>query len=193
MSFTLTLGSVAPDFNLPATDGKQHSLDSFSGYRYLVIFFTCNHCPYVLGSDETTRQTAEKFTPLGVAFAAINSNSENTYREDDFEHMVKRMEQYRFPWVYMHDKSQDIAKKYGALRTPHFFVFNEDRKLVYTGRAVDNPRDASRSVTNDLDRVLTELTEGKEISIKLTNPVGCNVKWEGMDKHWMPAEAKDLV
>lgn len=193
MSFTLTLGSIAPDFNLPATDGKQHSLDSFSGYRYLVIFFTCNHCPYVLGSDETTRQTAEKFTPLGVAFAAINSNSENTYREDDFEHMVKRMEQYRFPWVYMHDKSQDIAKKYGALRTPHFFVFNEDRKLVYTGRAVDNPRDASRSVTNDLDRVLTELTEGKEISIKLTNPVGCNVKWEGMDKHWMPAEAKDLV
>jgi hypothetical protein len=128
-----------------------------------------------------------------VDFVAINANSANTYREDDFEHMVSRMNQYGFPWIYLHDETQDVARKYGALRTPHFYVFDEVRRLVYTGRGVDNPKDASRSTVNDLDRVLNELTSGKEISIKLTNPIGCNVKWEGMDRHWMPANAKDLA
>jgi hypothetical protein len=158
-----------------------------------VIFFTCNHCPYVIGSDEVTRQTALKFIPGGTGFVAINSNSPNTYHEDDFDHMVKRMDQYRFPWLYLHDDTQDIALKYGALRTPHFFVFNNDRKLVYTGRGLDNPRDGSRSKINDLERVLDELTNGKEVSIQITNPIGCNIKWEGKDPHWMPKEAIDLI
>ncbi|HJZ40827.1 MAG TPA: thioredoxin family protein [Bacteroidales bacterium] len=193
MDFTLKIGSQAPSFSLKATDGKTNSLPDFSDSRFLVLFFTCNHCPYVLGSDEVTRSTAMKYEPLGVRFVAINSNSANTYREDDFEHMVQRMKQYKFPWLYLHDESQEIAKIYGALRTPHFFVFDENRRLVYTGRGVDNPREASRSTVNDLDRALEELTQGREISIKLTNPIGCNVKWEGMDRHWMPAEARDLV
>jgi peroxiredoxin len=193
MAFTLTIGSKAPDFTLKATDGKLYSLSDFSSDKFLVVFFTCNHCPYVLGSDETTRSTAEKYSHYGVKFVAINSNSPNTYREDDYEHMVKRMQQYRFPWVYLCDETQDTARKYGALRTPHFYVFNGSRELVYTGRGVDNPREASKSTVNDLDRVLDELTHGKKISIPLTNPVGCNIKWEGMDRHWMPAEASDLV
>lgn len=193
MNFTLNIGAKAPDFRLKATDGKFYKLDDFKRNAYLVVFFTCNHCPYVLGSDETTRQTALKYKPMDVGFVAVNSNSPNTYREDDYEHMVKRMQQYSFPWIYLHDETQETAMKYGALRTPHFFVFDQERKLVYTGRGVDNPRDASRSTVNDLDRVLGELTGGKEISIRLTNPIGCNVKWEGMDRHWMPAEAKDLV
>jgi len=193
MSYTLEINSKAPDFKLKATDGNTYSLSDFQRDKYLVIFFTCNHCPYVLGSDENTRQTAMKYGPKGVRFVGINSNSSNTYREDDFEHMVMRMEQYAFPWIYLHDETQEIARKYGALRTPHFFVFNEDRKLVYTGRALDNPRDASRSTEHDLDRVLDELVSGQEISVKLTNPIGCTIKWEGMDSHWMPSEAKDLV
>jgi peroxiredoxin len=193
MSFTLQIAQNAPDFRLKGTDGKLYELKSFSNYKYLVVFFTCNHCPYVLGSDEITRQTAEKFNPPGVGFVAINSNSANTYREDDFEHMIRRMQQYRFPWAYLHDESQETAIKYGALRTPHFFVFDKERKLVYTGRALDNPREAARSTVNDLDRVLTELTGGREISVKLTNPIGCTIKWEGKDKHWMPEEARDLV
>lgn len=82
---------------------------------------------------------------------------------------------------------------YGALKTPHFYVFDQNRELVYTGRGVDSPRDTSRVTVNDLDRVLDELTSGKEISIKVTNPIGCNVKWEGREKHWMPADACDLV
>ena len=193
MAYTLQIKEKAPDFSLPSTDGRNYRLSDFDQYKFLVVFFTCNHCPYVLGSDEITRQVADKYAAEGVKFVAINSNSANTYAEDDFRHMVKRMEQYKFPWIYLHDESQDIARKYGALRTPHFFVFNEKRGLVYTGRGVDSPRDSSKITVNDIDRVLSELIQEKEISITITNPIGCTIKWEGMDSHWMPKEAVDLV
>jgi peroxiredoxin len=193
MSFTLDIGSKAFDFKLPATDGSTYSLKDFDKFPFLVIFFTCNHCPYVIGSDEVTRKTAMEFESKGVKFVAINSNSSNTYESDDFPHMVERMKEHNFPWVYLHDSSQDIAMAYGALRTPHFYLFNQDRILVYTGRGNDSPRDTSRMNVNDLEKALTELTSGKEISVKKTNPIGCNVKWDGKDKHWMPADACDLV
>ncbi|KGO35196.1 MAG: thioredoxin family protein [Desulfoprunum sp.] len=193
MPFTLPLGSSPPDFSLLATDGTTCSLASFADARVLVVFFTCNHCPYVLGSDETTRETAEKFAARGVGFVAINSNSKNTYIEDDFAHMVARMAEQRFPWKYLYDETQAVALAYGALRTPHFFVFDDGRKLVYSGRGVDNPRDVGRMTVNDLDRVLEEVTSGRPVSISLTNPIGCNIKWEGKDRHWMPPDACDLV
>jgi len=193
MAFTLQPGQKAIDFKLPSTEGKEYSLADFDKYQYLVLFFTCNHCPYVIGSDEITRETANKFLGRGVGFVGINSNSENTYAEDSFSHMVKRMKKLIFPWVYLYDKTQEIAKFYGALRTPHFYVFDKERKLVYTGRGVDNPRDTSRMTINNLDIVLEELTTGKPISEPVTNPIGCNVKWEGKDAHWMPADACDLV
>ncbi len=193
MSFTLEIGQKAIDFNLPATDGKSYTLESFKNAKYLVVFFTCNHCPYVVGSEEITRATAEKFVPQGVQFVGINSNSKNTNTTDDFPHMVERMKEYNFPWKYLYDESQDVAEAYGALRTPHFYVFDEDRKLVYTGRGVDNPRDVSKMTVNDLERALDELTSGKKVSVPLTNPIGCNVKWEGKDAHWMPVDACDLV
>lgn len=193
MSFTLQPGGKIIDFDLPSTDGKRYKVSDFEKYKYLVIFFTCNHCPYVIGSDEVTRTTAEKYSKKGVGFVAINSNSENTYPEDSFENMVKRMEKHKFPWVYLHDKDQSVARKYGALRTPHFYVFDENMKLVYTGRGVDSPRDTSRMMVNDLDRTLDELTSGMQVSVPVTNPIGCNVKWDGKDAHWMPPEACDLV
>lgn len=193
MAFTLQLGETAPDFYLPATNGNSYRLSDFDDAQVLVIFFTCNHCPYVLGSDEVTRRTAEKFSSRGVKFVAINSNSKSTYPEDDFPHMVARMQEHRFPWLYLYDEPQDVARAYGALRTPHFFVFGKDRKLVYTGRGVDNPRDASKMKVNDLARALDEHLADNPISVPVTNPIGCNVKWEGMDEHWMPAEACDLV
>ena len=192
MAFTLQIGEKAPDFALPATDGKTYSLADFTD-ETLVIFFTCNHCPFVTGSDEVTRQTAEKFAPQGVRFVGINSNSKNTYPEDDFEHMVARMQEHQFPWVYLRDESQEVALAYGGLRTPHFYVFDSDRKLVYTGRGVDNPRDASKMTVNDLENALTEHLAGKPITTPLTNPIGCNVKWDGKDAHWMPEEACSLV
>ncbi len=193
MAFTLQPGDKAIDFDLPATDGKKYTLSDFDKYKYLVLFFTCNHCPYVIGSDEVTRNTALKYLSKGVMFAGINSNSENTYPEDSFPNMVARMNKYNFPWPYLYDKEQDIAWKYGALRTPHFFVFDETRTLVYTGRGVDSPRDVSRMTINNLDAALEELTGGKPVSVPLTNPVGCNIKWEGKDAHWMPPDACDLV
>jgi peroxiredoxin len=193
MAFTLQIGETAPDFELPATNGKTYRLSDLGEAKVLVVFFTCNHCPYVTGSDEITRQTAEKFAPQGVRFVGINANSKNTYPEDDFDHMVKRMKEFRFPWVYLRDKSQDVARAYGALRTPHFYVFDQERKLVYTGRGVDNPRETSKMTVNDLERALQEHLAGKPVRVPLTNPIGCNVKWDGMDEHWMPAEACDLV
>jgi peroxiredoxin len=193
MAFTLQPGQKAIDFRLPSTEGKDYKLSDFDKFKYLVIFFTCNHCPYVIGSDELTRATAEKYRSRGVGFAGINSNSEKTYEEDSFPNMVKRMEKNKFPWVYLYDQSQEIAKAYGALRTPHFYVFDEERKLVYTGRGADNPRDSTRMTVNNLDIVLDELTSGKSISVDLINPIGCNIKWDGKDAHWMPPDACDLV
>ncbi len=191
--FTLTLGAKAIDFHLKATDGKTYSLKNFEHVKVLVIFFTCNHCPYVINSDEVTRKTVEKFQPRSVAFVGINSNSKNTYPEDSYEKMVERMDKYRFPWVYLYDETQQIAKKYGALRTPHFFVFDETRHLIYCGRGVDTPRHPDKITRNDLAVALTEHLEHKPIATPLTNPIGCNVKWEGKDPHWMPPEACDLV
>ncbi|TET81964.1 MAG: thioredoxin family protein [Anaerolineales bacterium] len=193
MAFTLQIGEKAPDFELPATDGKTYRLSDFDDAPVLVIFFTCNHCPYVIGSDEVTRQTAEQFIPQGVKFVGINSNSSNTYPEDSFEHMVERIQTHQFPWLYLRDKPQEVALAYGALRTPHFYIFDRDRKLVYTGRGVDNPIETSKMTVNDLERALREHLAGESVSIPYTNPIGCNVKWDGKDAHWMPPEACDLV
>ena len=193
MKFTQSLGSEAPDFSLPATDGNTYSLKDCADAKILVIFFTCNHCPCVVGSDELTRQTGEKFAPKGVKFVGINSYSQNTQPTDSFEHMVKRMEEYNFPWLYLHDQTQDIARAYGALRTPHFFIFDKERKLVYTGRSVDNPQDSSKVTVNDLENSLEEILASKQITTPTTNPIGCNVKWDGEDAHWMPPDACDLI
>ncbi len=193
MKFTLAIGDSAPDFKLPATDGKTYQLSDFKEAKALVLFFTCNHCPYVTGSDEVTRKTAEKFAAQGVHFVGINANSKNTYPEDDFPHMVRRMKEMHFPWTYLHDEAQTVALAYGALRTPHFYVFDQNRKLVYTGRGLDNPRHAERSTRNDLQHALEEHLAGHAVKIPLTNPIGCNVKWDGKEEHWMPADACDLV
>jgi len=193
MAFTLQIGDKAPDFKLPATDNETYQLSDFDDANTLVIFFTCNHCPYVIGSNEVTRKTAERFISQGVKFVGINSNSANTHPNDDFQHMVEQMNEEKFPWLYLRDESQEVALAYGGLRTPHFYVFDQDRKLVYTGRGVDSPSDASEITVNDLENALDEHVMGKPVSTPLTNPIGCNVKWDGKDAHWMPAEACNLV
>ena len=193
MAFTLDIGSSAPAFSLSATDGNTYALEDFGDAKVLVLFFTCNHCPYVIGSDENTRAVAERFAGRDVKFVAINSNSKNTYAEDDFDHMVARMEEFEFPWLYLYDESQSIAEAYGALVTPHFFVFDKTRRLVYTGRAINNPRAWEQSTTHELVDALGEVLKGNPVSVPVTNPMGCNVKWDGRERHWMPPEACDLV
>lgn len=177
MANTLRIGEKAPSFELPATDGNTYKLEDLND-KYLVVFFTCNHCPYVIGSDEVTRKTAEAFAGRGVRFVGINSNSPVSHPSDSFDNMVKRMEQYSFPWLYLYDRSQEVASAYGAQRTPEFFVFNEERELVYTGRGTDSPRDASMITANNLEDALDELTKGKAVSLAQTDSIGCTIKWE---------------
>lgn len=191
--FTLELGSEAPDFLLLGTDGKNYSLRDFKEAKLLVIFFTCNHCPYVLASDLSTSKIANRFKNDGVVFVGINSNSDKTKPLDSFDHMVERMGQNQFPWIYLRDDTQVTALKYGALRTPHFYVFNEDRHLIYTGRALDNPKNPDLAKSHDLENALQEYLEGKQITHPITNPIGCNIKWEGKEASWMPPEACDLI
>ena len=191
MAFTLAIGERAPDFILLSSDGKTYSLSDFTE-ETLVIFFTCNHCPYVTGSDEITRKTVEQFASQGVGFVGINANSPNIYHEDAYEFMVTRMAEHKFPWTYLHDATQSIALAYGALRTPHFYVFNQSRHLVYTGRAIDTPKTGDSATAFDLDNALVEPVAGKTITTPITNPLGCNVKWDGKDTHWLPADACDL-
>jgi peroxiredoxin len=193
MAFTLSIGDKAPNFSLPATDGNTYGLNDFADAQALVVFFTCNHCPFVLGSDEVTRQTAKRFAPQGVRFVGINANTLETHPEDSFPLMVERMNAQKFPWTYLRDESQSTARAYGALRTPHFYVFDANRRLVYTGRGVDTPRDTTKMTVNNLEMAIEEHLAGKPVSIPLTNPIGCNVKWKGEEEHWMPAEACDLA
>jgi len=193
MAYTLRIGDKAPSFtNILATDGKKYSLGSINLKAFTVIFFTCNHCPYVTGSDELTRKLANQFSDK-VSFIGINSNSANTYPEDAYDRMKDRMEQHSFPWLYLHDCSQSLATAYGALKTPHFYLFNEDLLLVYNGRSVDTPRDTSKRTTNDLQDAIRQAISGNNIDVQVTNPIGCNIKWEGKPSHWMPVEACDLV
>jgi len=155
MKFTLPLGAKAPYFKLPATDGNLYSLDDFSDCIGLVVSFSCNHCPCVIGSDEVTRKTANKFMKKGIGFIVINSNNTDTHEDDSFDHMVERMKEKKFPWKYLRDENQDVAKAYGALRTPHFYIFNKERELIYTGRGVDNPYEEDKIQTNDLENALS--------------------------------------
>jgi len=192
MSFTLPLGAQAPDFTLPATDGKSYSLKDFGG-QILVIVFSCNHCPYVIGNEDRMIQFDNDYSPKGVDFVAINSNSKNTYADDSFEDMVLRVQDKGFNFKYLHDESQEVALAYGALRTPHFYVFDAERKLRYTGRMDDNPRNPGLETTHELRDAIEDLLAGREVAVPLTNPIGCNVKWDGKERHWMPADACDLV
>ena len=193
MAFTLPLGQPAPDFSLPGVDGKQYSLADFADAKILIVVFSCNHCPYVVGSQERMKKLVRDYRPKGVAMVAINSNETDNHPTDDFEHMVQTARKEDLPYPYLRDESQSVAKAYGALRTPHFYVFDLQRKLRYTGRMDDNPRQPGKETTHELTDALDALLAGKEPPVALTNPIGCNVKWKGQAEHWMPPEACDLV
>ena len=193
MAFTLQLGQKAPDFKLPGTDGRDWTLRDVADAKVLIINFTCNHCPFVTGSQERVDALHAAYAPKGVAMIAINSNETVNHPDDSFDHMVDRAKKLELAYPYVRDESQDVARAYGALRTPHFYVFDAERKLRYTGRMDDNPRDASKASTHELRDALDDLLAGREVGTPLTNPIGCNVKWKDQDAHWMPAEACDLV
>jgi peroxiredoxin len=193
MAFTLQLGHQAPDFHLPGVDGKTHSLASFANSKLLVVAFTCNHCPYVIGSEDRLNRFYADYAPKGVAMVAINSNETEGHPTDSFDHMVTRAREKGFQFTYVRDDSQQVALAYGALRTPHFYVFDQERKLRYTGRMDDNPRNPGKETTHELRDAVDALLAGRQPAVPLTNPIGCNVKWKDHERHWMPPEACDLV
>jgi peroxiredoxin len=193
MAFTLPIGSAAPDFKLPGTEGRTYSLADFQKAKLLIVVFSCNHCPFVVGSEARMKKLLADYAPRGVRMVAINSNETQNHPTDSFEHMKQRVQQEKLPWPYLRDESQDVARAYGALRTPHFYVFDAGRKLRYTGRLDDNPREAAKATTHELRDALDALLAGKPLAVAVTNPIGCNVKWQGQEEHWMPAEACDLV
>jgi len=193
MAFTLELGQTAPDFDLPGVDGSNHSLASFADAKILIVVFSCNHCPFVIGSEDRMNELYADYAPQGVAMVAINSNETAGHPTDSFDHMVERAKEKGFRFPYVRDESQQVALAYGALRTPHFYVFDAERRLRYTGRMDDNPRQAGEETTRELRDALDALLIGDEPPVALTNPIGCNVKWKDQDAHWMPPEACDLV
>ena len=193
MAFTLDLGMTAPDFDLPGVDGKSYSLASFAGARALTVVFACNHCPHVIGTEERMQQFYADFRDQGMAMVSINSNETDSHPTDSFEHMRQRAGEKGFEFPYVRDESQAVALAYGALRTPHFYLFDGDRMLRYTGRMDDNTLDAARATTRELRAAVEALLAGREVPTPLTNPIGCNVKWKNRDNHWMPPEACDLV
>ncbi|MHC4563933.1 MAG: thioredoxin family protein [Planctomycetota bacterium] len=193
MAFTLQLGEMAPRFSLPGTDGKAHALADFADAKLLIVVFSCNHCPFVVGSEDRMNELLADYGPKGVAMLAVNSNEEENHPTDSMEHMIERAQEKGFQFPYLRDDSQAAALAYGALRTPHFYVFDEQRLLRYTGRMDDNPMNPGEETTHELRDALDDLLAGREVAVPLTNPIGCNVKWLNQDAHWMPADACDLV
>lgn len=192
MGFTLETGQPAPLFELPGVDGKKYTLENFSENRVLIVAFTCNHCPYVVGSEERMMKLVKDYKTSNVGFVAINSNQEDDYPGDNFDAMIERSQERKFNFPYLRDLTQETAKAYGAIKTPHFFVFDGQRVLQYNGRMDDSPNDPGQAQTKELRDALDALLAGKSISEAVTEPIGCSVKWKGRDSHWIPTDICDF-
>lgn len=174
-SSSANLGTVAPDFSLPATDENTYTLSSFEDSEVLVILFLCNHCPYVKAILERLNHLAETFHKEKVRFIGINSNDSNAYPEDSFENMKTAPVSF----LYLHDESQQVAIEYGAVCTPDIFVFDRDRKLVYRGRLDDNWKDAENVTKRELFTALKKILAGEKITASEQYPsMGCSLKWK---------------
>jgi len=174
-------------------DGKTYALDDFENAKVLVVFFTCNHCPYVIGSEDRILALHDAYHPKGVDWVGINSSETQNHPTDDFGHMKQRAAEKGIRYPYLRDESQEVARSCDAPRTPHFYVFDADRRLRYTGRLDDRPRDASAASTHELRDAPDAVPPWQDPPVPRTNPIGCNVKWRGKEEHWMPPEACDLV
>jgi peroxiredoxin len=172
-----TLGDKAPDFKLEGVDGGFHSLSDYKDKKVVVIFFSCNHCPYVQAYEGRLIALQEEFKDSGVTFVGINSNDSSNYPEDSFENMVVRAKNKGFNFDYLRDESQEVAHAYGATHTPQIFVFDKDRKLQYTGKIDDNWREPERVKERYLREAIISLIEGKKIENPETYAIGCTIKW----------------
>ncbi|NQV08875.1 thioredoxin family protein [Candidatus Woesearchaeota archaeon] len=167
----------APDFNLPGVDGRSYSLEDFGDKKILVVFFTCNHCPYARAYEDRLMKLQEDFKEQ-VQFVGINSNDAVNYPEDSLDNMKIRATERGFNFPYLRDKSQTIAQEYGGEVTPDCFVFNEKRKLVYSGRIDDNWQDPSDVTTKDLRKAIQAVLDSEDIAEQELRAIGCSIKWK---------------
>ena len=174
-SVGLSLGSPAVDFDLKGVDGRKHSLKSFADKKALVIVFSCNHCPYVQAYEDRMVQIQKDYASKNVTLVAINSNDETGYPEDSYPNMITPAKDRGFNFPYLRDETQEIAKRYGAICTPHIFAFDEQRHLQYKGRIDDN-RNPDLVQTRDLRDALDAILAGRKPAVQETRPFGCSVK-----------------
>lgn len=169
----------APDFFLPGVDGKDYSLAKVKGEKATIIVFSCNHCPYVVMNEDRLIAVAKDYKAKGVGMAAINSNDALNYPEDSFEKMKQRAREKGFPFPYLRDETQGIAKAYGATHTPHLFVFDAELNLAYTGCVDDDNSYKNRKTPSQhyLRDALDALVAGKRPPLAETHAIGCTIKW----------------
>lgn len=183
----LAIGAPAPDFTLPAVDGKSYALKDFADAKVLVVFFTCVHCPTAILAQDRIKQMVADYKDKGVAVVAISSSSPRGVRldeygwtdlDDSFESMKIRArdEGYTYPYLYDGDGTQAVCQAYGPAATPHFFIFDADRKLRYEGRQDDDERGRNVKVSYVRDAIDAVLA-GREPPVTNTKVVGCSTKW----------------
>lgn len=174
----MNIGNKAPDFDLPGVDGKRHSLNSFKDKKALVVIFSCNHCPYVQAYEDRMIEIQRDYAGKGVMLAVINSNETVNHPEDSFPEMVARAKKKGFNFPYLRDESQEIARAYSATHTPHLFVFDEKRRLAYTGKIDDNYQDPKAVKRKYLREALDAILAGAPVKEPTTHAIGCTIKWK---------------
>jgi len=172
----LSIGAKGADFSLKGTDGKMHSLADVKGEKGTAVIFTCNECPYSKGYEARLIGLANEYQGKGIGFVAINSNDPKIVPGDGFEFMVKRAQDKNFPYPYIFDETQEIAKAYGAKVTPHIFLMDAQGKLVYRGR-VDDSLEQEKVKSRDFAAALDALAAGQPVKVAETKAFGCGVKY----------------
>jgi len=174
------IGDTASDFSLKNIDGKMVSLANIEAKGFVVVF-TCNHCPFSVMYEDRIIALSKKTEKLGYPLIAINPNDDVKYPDDSFENMKIRAKEKGFKFPYLRDDSQKIAKKYGALRTPHVYVLKregKELKVKYIGAIDDNAEDASAVKNNYVENAVIALSKNVAISPETTKAIGCTIKWK---------------
>jgi peroxiredoxin len=173
----LRMGDKAINFSLLGTDGMRHSLDDYRG-KAVAVIFSCNHCPYVRAWEDRMVKIQSDYGEKGIQLIAINANDATKYPDDSFAKMKERAREKSFNFPYLHDESQEIARAYGAERTPEVFLFDENATLHYHGAIDDNYDDPAAVKAQYLRDALDAMLERKAPRIMETKPVGCTIKWK---------------
>ncbi|WP_116598643.1 thioredoxin family protein [Primorskyibacter marinus] len=172
-------GWPAADFTLPGTDGRHHALSDIRGPKGMLLMFICNHCPYVIAVRDRIVRDARDLEKLGIGVAAICSNDAESHPADSFDNMVKFAADAGFPFPYLHDADQSVARAYNAACTPDFFGFNADLQLQYRGRLdASGARPAAADVRRDLYEAMREIAETGLGPPEQIASMGCSIKWK---------------